>query len=50
MKELEKNYNPNEIEDRLYKTWEAKKYFQIVQIITLSNIIIPMAFFFFKYQ
>jgi len=27
MKELEKNYNPNEIEDRLYKTWEAKKYF-----------------------
>ncbi|MCR4778074.1 MAG: class I tRNA ligase family protein, partial [Lachnospiraceae bacterium] len=27
MKELEKNYNPNEIEDRLYKKWEAKKYF-----------------------
>ena len=27
MKELEKNYNPSEIEDRLYHKWEEKKYF-----------------------
>ncbi len=27
MKELEKNYNPAEIEDRLYEKWEKKKYF-----------------------
>lgn len=27
MKELEKNYNPSEIEDRLYEHWENKKYF-----------------------
>ncbi len=27
MKELEKTYNPAEIEDRLYKKWEEKKYF-----------------------
>ncbi len=26
-KELEKNYNPTEIEDRLYKKWLDKKYF-----------------------
>ncbi len=26
-KELEKTYNPSEIEDRLYKNWEEKKYF-----------------------
>ncbi len=26
-KELEKNYNPSEIEPRLYKKWEDKKYF-----------------------
>ena len=27
MKELEKNYNPAEIEDRLYEKWMNKKYF-----------------------
>ena len=27
MKELEKNYNPSEIEDRLYSKWLEKKYF-----------------------
>ena len=27
MKELEKNYNPDEIEDRLYEKWMNKKYF-----------------------
>ncbi len=27
MKELEKNYNPQEIEDRLYAGWQEKKYF-----------------------
>lgn len=27
MKELEKNYNPKEIEDRLYAGWQEKKYF-----------------------
>ena len=27
MKELEKNYNPAEIESRLYEKWEKKKYF-----------------------
>lgn len=27
MKELEKNYNPNEIEERLYKKWVDNKYF-----------------------
>ena len=27
MKELEKTYNPAEIEDRLYRKWEEKKYF-----------------------
>lgn len=26
-KELEKNYNPSEIEDRLYQKWLDKKYF-----------------------
>jgi len=26
-KELEKNYNPSEIEDRIYKNWLEKKYF-----------------------
>ncbi len=26
-KELEKNYNPSEIEDRIYKNWMDKKYF-----------------------
>lgn len=26
-KELEKNYNPSEIEDKLYKNWMEKKYF-----------------------
>ena len=26
-KELEKNYNPSEIEDRIYKNWIDKKYF-----------------------
>lgn len=26
-KELEKNYNPADIEERLYSKWEAKKYF-----------------------
>ena len=26
-KELEKNYNPSEIEDRLYHKWLEKKYF-----------------------
>src|SRR5574344_1780000 len=26
-KELEKNYNPKGIEDRLYSKWEEKKYF-----------------------
>lgn len=26
-KELEKNYNPNEIEPRIYADWENKKYF-----------------------
>ena len=26
-KELEKNYNPSEIEDRIYKNWLDKKYF-----------------------
>ncbi len=26
-KELEKNYNPAEIEDKLYKVWQDKKYF-----------------------
>ena len=25
-KELEKNYNPSEIEDRLYQKWLDKKY------------------------
>ena len=28
MKELEKNYNPAEIEDRLYEKWMNKKYFK----------------------
>ena len=28
MKELEKNYNPSEIEDRLYSKWMEKKYFK----------------------
>ena len=28
MKELEKNYNPADIEDRLYEKWQEKKYFQ----------------------
>lgn len=27
MKELEKNYNPSDIEDRLYSKWQEKKYF-----------------------
>jgi valyl-tRNA synthetase len=27
MKELAKNYNPKDIEDRLYEKWETKKYF-----------------------
>ena len=27
MKELEKTYNPADIEDRLYRKWEDKKYF-----------------------
>ncbi len=27
MKEIETKYNPTEIEDRLYKMWEEKKYF-----------------------
>ncbi len=27
MKELEKNYNPNEVESKLYKKWEEKGYF-----------------------
>lgn len=27
MKELEKTYDPSQIEDRLYKKWEEKKYF-----------------------
>jgi valyl-tRNA synthetase len=27
MKELEKTYNPADIEDRLYRKWEEKKYF-----------------------
>lgn len=27
MKELEKNYNPADIEDRLYRKWEENKYF-----------------------
>lgn len=27
MKELAKNYNPRDIEDRLYEKWETKKYF-----------------------
>ena len=27
MKELEKNYNPSEIEDKLYQKWLDKKYF-----------------------
>ena len=27
MKELEKNYNPADIEDRLYEKWQEKKYF-----------------------
>ena len=27
MKELEKTYNPSQIEDRLYRKWEEKKYF-----------------------
>ena len=27
MKEIEKNYNPAEIEDRLYSKWQEKKYF-----------------------
>ena len=26
-KELEKNYDPKRIEDRLYAKWEEKKYF-----------------------
>ena len=26
-KELEKNYNPSEIEERLYQKWLDKKYF-----------------------
>lgn len=26
-KELAKNYDPKEIEDRLYEKWESKKYF-----------------------
>ena len=26
-KELEKNYNPSEMEDRIYKNWLDKKYF-----------------------
>ncbi len=26
-KELAKTYDPKEIEDRLYKNWEEKKYF-----------------------
>ncbi|MBR6275269.1 MAG: class I tRNA ligase family protein, partial [Lachnospiraceae bacterium] len=27
MKELNKTYNPADIEDRLYEKWETKKYF-----------------------
>ena len=27
MKELEKNYSPSDIEDRLYQKWMDKKYF-----------------------
>ena len=27
MKELEKTYDPSQIEDRLYRKWEEKKYF-----------------------
>mgnify|MGYP000540838638 CR=1 FL=1 len=26
MKEFEKNYNPAEIEDRLYEKWQEKNY------------------------
>lgn len=26
MKELEKTYDPSQIEDRLYRKWEEKKY------------------------
>ena len=31
-KELEKNYNPADIEQRLYDKWETNKYFHAVAL------------------
>ena len=36
MKELEKNYNPAEIEGKLYQKWLDKKYFH-VSLIRIRN-------------
>ena len=42
-KELEKNYNPSEIEDRLYQKWLDKKYFhaEVDRSKTPFTIVIP---------
>ena len=37
-KELEKNYNPKDIEDRLYTKWVNKKYFHAEEIRIKSHI------------
>ena len=39
-KELDKNYNPSEIEDRLYNKWLEKKYFHAEALLTVSANII----------
>ena len=33
MKELEKNYNPADIEDRLYEKWQEKKAYYCTHVI-----------------
>ena len=37
MKELEKNYNPAEIEPRLYEKWVQKRYFHAKNVIKWSK-------------
>lgn len=36
-KELEKNYNPSEIEERLYQKWLDKKYFHAEVTVTRNH-------------
>lgn len=37
MKELDKTYNPSEIEGRIYDKWMEKKYFHAEVIATKSH-------------